>query len=530
MNATLISALSAAVPQASGDKAGKSSAGLNPQAAGFGDMLEVLLMALAPAALVESMTSAPVAPKDATGAAPLDAMSDMGVVGTRQEGKSDLSSVPSQAKAASWATDVAVDALARLRWFAITQVVADDGAAIAGAGSPKATAAKATAAPAPASGNEKASMDLAIVKLLTEARPQKSASPLPDVAVAPDNPRPASQPITDLVITGQTTPKVAVALAEGDVKPRLATGSLPSSDFSVPSSIKVSGSSTAVAHAGTELGKPQAVRDVLPTGNEPAKLTFKLAPTASLDAGPNATPDVSGPVKAASTRAGDAGQANGASPAGDPVNARTLPPAAGQGMGGADVSTDSNSQKYSRAQSEAPHRAAEVASKFDLSSIGLARPDASAANQVRAGVVRAGQDTAGTSAPTQAVFDAIADRAQVARLRGENLARLELATNDGNTIRIRISVHDNAVSARISVTSTAIRDALAQHMPELSERLQTNGLVAETIQVSLLGERDSGSEGHQERQESGRSRSSGEPDLTNPTLIETEDVGFEKWA
>jgi hypothetical protein len=132
--------------------------------------------------------------------------------------------------------------------------------------------------------------------------------------------------------------------------------------------------------------------------------------------------------------------------------------------------------------------------------------------------------------PTQAVFDAISDRAQVARLRGENLARFELATTDGNTIRVRIAVHDNVVSARIDVTSAAMRDVLVQHTPELSQRLQAGGLVPEVIQVSLLGGRETGSERHDRRQESGRPNGHHEIDVVNPTLIETADVGFERWA
>ena len=174
--------------------------------------------------------------------------------------------------------------------------------------------------------------------------------------------------------------------------------------------------------------------------------------------------------------------------------------------------------------------AGQAAPRFDSALLDAVGAAPAAGDGARPADAPARVSTSAAPQLQQAVFDAIADRLEVARARGENLARFELATADGNSIRVRISVHDNSVSARIGVTSEAMKEALAGNVSELSQRFEAGGLVTETIQVSMLGEWETGA-GRHDREKANRPRTGRqEQQVDNLTLIEADQDGFEKWA
>ena len=170
-----------------------------------------------------------------------------------------------------------------------------------------------------------------------------------------------------------------------------------------------------------------------------------------------------------------------------------------------------------------------AAIRFDAASSALSQTSGPA-GQASPTVPGAANGASGQMSVPQAVFESIADQAQAARLKGESQARFDLVTDDGDAIRVRVAVHANVVSTRISVTSAAVRDVLTQYMPELSQRLETSGLIPDSIEVSLLGGWEAGSEKHGRREQPSRPSGGRQTDVTNPTLIEAADRGFEEWA
>lgn len=507
MNATMISVPSTTAPQVKGASTGANGARLNSQAAGFGDMLQVLLMALVPAGLVESMGPAPQPDGQATGSEP-------GSGGNT--GSLDLASGGSKAKAVGWAGETAWRAMPESGWFAVPRPAADTATDVIGAASGQASG-------IPVPGGKDALVDLAALRLLEAARTPAPIK-LAQASQAPaDTARPATGPIEDAFARALNPFGDGAGQAGSDPRPSLLTGASPAGEPSARRAAKGSAAAGVTRQPGVMGGLPKVASAILTGGDGPLTVLWKSMT--------GCAPEAAGSPGRDGSRLGGLGQGASAPAVGVSSGGAVPAAASGQGSDGTSLDGGSGYPQYAPGQGEVTHRVvADPSAKFDLGSLGLSRPDAPGGNLVRPAAATSGPDAGGTGMQAQAVFEAIADRAQVARLRGENLARFELTANDGNTIRVRISVHDNMVSARIDVTSAAMRDVLAQHAPELSQRLQAGGLVPEAIQVSLLGGREPGSERHGRRQESGRSGGYHEMDVANLTLIETDDVGFEKWA
>jgi len=503
----MISVPSTTAPQAKGASTGATGARLNSQTAGFGDMLQVLLMALVPAGLVESMEPAPQPDGQATGSEP-------GSGGNT--GSLDPASGGSNAKVGGWAGDIAWRAMPESGWFAVPRPAAHTATDVIGAASGQASG-------IPVTGGKAALVDLAALRLLEAARTLAPIQ-LAQASQAPaDAARPAKGSIEDALLDALTPSGNGAGQAGSDTRPSLLTGSSPAGESAARRAAKGSAAAGVTRQPGAVVGLPKIASAILTGGDGPLTVLWKSIS--------GCAPEATGSPGRDGSRLGGLGQ-GASTPAVNVSSGGALPAAtSGQGSDGTSLNGGSSYPQYAPGQGEVTHRvAADLSAKFDLGSLGLSRPDVPAGDLVRPAAVPSGHDAGGTGMQAQAVFEAVADRAQVARLRGENLARFELATNDGNTIRVRISVHDNVVSARIDVTSAALRDVLAQHAPELSQRLQAGGLVPEAIQVSLLGGRETGSERHDRRQESGRSGGYHEIDAANLTLIETDDVGFERWA
>jgi hypothetical protein len=440
----MISAPSATTPQARETVAGAANAGLNSQAAGFGDMFQVLLMALVPAALVGPVAPAPQPEGQMAGATGPTPTTDDGIGGSAR----NLVLTPG--------------------WCTVPRFSADTATCVLEAKSGQAPA-------VPVTDGKGAYIDLAAFELLEASRTIKAPDLAGDGQARTDGSRVAKAPIgtslLDAVVSSATRAEQAPVIPAG--------------------------------------------------GDGPPRVLWKLTAGYGLE--------TAGLSRADTPRPGGLGETSTTPADNVSSDGRTAPRASSQSSDGTGTKEGSANPQNARGQGEAVRPVSpDGTPKLDPSLIGLTRLDTLAGDRVRPSGVQPGQDAGGM--PAQAVFEAIADRAQVARLRGENLARFELATSDGNTIRVRIAVTDNVVSARIDVTSTTMRDVLVQHTPELSQRLQAGGLVPAAIQVSLIGGRETGSERHNRRQESGRSNGYHEIDVANPTLIETDDVGFEKWA
>jgi hypothetical protein len=146
--------------------------------------------------------------------------------------------------------------------------------------------------------------------------------------------------------------------------------------------------------------------------------------------------------------------------------------------------------------------------------------------------IRGAAPTPQTQIPTaEAVFSTIAREVVSARARDRHNVRLEVRTEDGDLVRVRMSVTSNTVTAKVSVSSAEMKELLASRVWELSQKLEAEGLVAEDIEFSLLGESDQ----HTRRHEFKRGRRhlmppdiSDEPD--DPTLVGAVANTFDRWA
>ncbi len=89
------------------------------------------------------------------------------------------------------------------------------------------------------------------------------------------------------------------------------------------------------------------------------------------------------------------------------------------------------------------------------------------------------------------IFDKVIDEIQK-DIAVKNQASLRISTDDGKRIHVDISLVSNQVRARISVSDAELRDLLASHGWLLVHRFEANGLVAEQVEFSLLGEKQFG--------------------------------------
>jgi len=443
---------------------------------------------------------------------PPPSATDDGIGGT--VGNPNLRSDVANAKVGPWVGDTAGNVMPEPVWFAASNSTGDTATDVLEAESSQAPT-------VPVIDSKGARIDLTVFELLEAARAIKTPESAGDGQAPAHGSRMARAPIENSLLDAMASPATRADEAPGEARSGLLLG--PALMRELPSVGTANGSRTvgAARQPGVGVGRPEPV-SVIPTGgDEPLKVLWRLTSGYGQE--------TAGVPRADTPRPGGLGESSAAPTDSVSSDGRMAPLVASQSSDGTGPKDESGYPQFARGQGETVRSvSSDGAAKFDPSLIGLARPDALAGDRIRPSAVQPGQDGGGM--PTQAVFDAISDRAQVARLRGENLARFELATTDGNTIRVRIAVHDNVVSARIDVTSAAMRDVLVQHTPELSQRLQAGGLVPEVIQVSLLGGRETGSERHDRRQESGRPNGHHEIDVVNPTLIETADVGFERWA
>ena len=128
------------------------------------------------------------------------------------------------------------------------------------------------------------------------------------------------------------------------------------------------------------------------------------------------------------------------------------------------------------------------------------------------------------------VFESVLERIQARDLeRGR--ARFEIETDQGQTIRVRLTVDHNVVSVRIDAPTEQVRDLLAGHAWELNQRLETEGLIPEDIEFCLTGGRDqtSGQDGRAGVRNDFASSTS-DDEFENFTMVETEAYAFESWA
>jgi hypothetical protein len=128
------------------------------------------------------------------------------------------------------------------------------------------------------------------------------------------------------------------------------------------------------------------------------------------------------------------------------------------------------------------------------------------------------------------VFASVIERLQATDLE-KGRARFEIETDRGQTIRVRLTLDHNIVSARIDAPNEQIRDLLAGHAWELNQRLESEGLIPNDIEFCLAGGREQ-TANHGARPGTHNSVGDGTPedDIENFTMVETETYAFESWA
>ena len=128
------------------------------------------------------------------------------------------------------------------------------------------------------------------------------------------------------------------------------------------------------------------------------------------------------------------------------------------------------------------------------------------------------------------VFASVMERIRMTDMeRGR--ARFEIETDSGQTIKVRLTVDGNLVSARIDAPSEQVRDLLAAHARQLNHRLETEGLIPNDIEFCLAGGREQ-SAGQEPRANvhHGLIDSAFERGIEDLTMVESEVCAFESWA
>ncbi len=142
-----------------------------------------------------------------------------------------------------------------------------------------------------------------------------------------------------------------------------------------------------------------------------------------------------------------------------------------------------------------------------------------------------GVTTSSAKQPVDQVIAAVVERVESTRSKGRTEASFEIHTDDGSAINVKITVHRNAVWTRIGVSTAEMRDTLASRAWELGQRLESGGLVPESIEVVLLGgwsgsPQDEG----QRRPAKQKPNHTISRDFIGTTMVEVERPVFEHWA
>ena len=128
------------------------------------------------------------------------------------------------------------------------------------------------------------------------------------------------------------------------------------------------------------------------------------------------------------------------------------------------------------------------------------------------------------------VFTSVIERIEATGIE-RNRAIFEIETDQGQRIRVRLTVDHNMVSARIDAPNEQVRDLLAGNAWELNQRLETEGLIPNDIEFGLTGGRQQAAN-HDGRPgiHNAIENTSPEEDIENFTMVESEAYAFESWA
>jgi hypothetical protein len=179
-----------------------------------------------------------------------------------------------------------------------------------------------------------------------------------------------------------------------------------------------------------------------------------------------------------------------------------------------------------------PARLDTVSARRDTAYLKCERPDG-VIDLTATGSIKTGSDVAATESrqPADQVVAAVLDRVQAARSKGRDEATVQIQTDDGAAINVKIAVHRNQVWAKIGVSTAEMREALACRVWELGQRLESGGLVAESIEVVLMGGWSEGSHsGGQRRSPRNKAPQPADHGLTAATMVEIERQGFDHWV
>ena len=128
------------------------------------------------------------------------------------------------------------------------------------------------------------------------------------------------------------------------------------------------------------------------------------------------------------------------------------------------------------------------------------------------------------------VFTSVMEHVRVADLeRGR--ARFDIETDQGQKIRVRLTLDNNIVSARIDAPSEQVRDMLAGQAWQLNQRLETEGLIPDNIEFCFAGgEEQAAGDGERPGVGGGTMNSRMDEEIEKLTMVETEAYAFESWA
>jgi hypothetical protein len=110
-------------------------------------------------------------------------------------------------------------------------------------------------------------------------------------------------------------------------------------------------------------------------------------------------------------------------------------------------------------------------------------------------------------------------------------ARFEFETDEGQAVRVRLTVENNVVSARIDVPSEQMRDLLAGRVWQLNHRLENQGFIPSDIAFCFAGGRDQTADhGARPGLHGGISGTAPGENMEHLTMVESEAYAFESWA
>jgi hypothetical protein len=134
-------------------------------------------------------------------------------------------------------------------------------------------------------------------------------------------------------------------------------------------------------------------------------------------------------------------------------------------------------------------------------------------------------------ADTRTMVSHIVDRVLNAKSSKSHEANFEMETENGETIKVRISLTGKILTGRIGVGDFGTKALIESRLWELNQRLEAEGFAPQNLGVFVLGGgSEQGKRHHYKKPHTGGMRDNRTDDHRTSTLVEMEAKTFDRWV